>query len=127
MAVRPNAAIAPYVPSAVATPNPEARPTTRPSARVRRMTSRLIGPTAAAIVKPRTKPRSSSDVSMIPFLTNETPSAFVPRVSSSIRGGRPFRARASARAGPRGPLLQGGGADDDVVHRRGGWGTDRLV
>ena len=37
----------------MATPMPDTMPTSRPSASVRRMTSRLIGPTAAAIVKPR--------------------------------------------------------------------------
>jgi predicted metal-binding membrane protein len=64
MAVSPNAAIAPYVPSAVATPIPDTIPTSRPSASVRRMTSRLIGPTAAAMVNPRMTPRTNSVGSM---------------------------------------------------------------
>ena len=40
----------------------------RTAASVRRMTRRLIGPTAAAIVKPRTRPRRNSPVSIDPSL-----------------------------------------------------------
>ena len=47
-------------------------PTVRPSASVRRMHSTLIGPTAAAMVKPRTKPRASSSGSIDAGLAGST-------------------------------------------------------
>ncbi len=63
MALMPNAAMAPYAASAVATPNPEASPMAQPDPSVRRMTSSVMGPTAAAMVKPRTSPRRTSSLS----------------------------------------------------------------
>jgi hypothetical protein len=59
-AVTPKAAIAPYDASAAATPRPEARPTTKPDASVRRIVRIEIGPTAAAIPNPITNPRRKS-------------------------------------------------------------------
>src|SRR6185369_8329945 len=51
------------------------------------MTSRLIGPTAAAIVKPRTKPRSARAGSTgSPFGDEKTPSASA--AGASRAGGR---------------------------------------
>ena len=76
---------------------------TRPWASVRRMTSRLIGPTAAAIVKPRTKPRSASAGSTgSPFGDEKTPSASAAGASRA-GGRRPSGARGQvevARVGP---------------------------
>ena len=56
-AARPNAAIPPYVPSANATPIPDARPYTRPCSSVRRIVSSVIGPTPTAIANPIASPR----------------------------------------------------------------------
>src|SRR5437870_2582890 len=56
MAVSPNPAIHPYAASAVAAPRPVASPAVRPCSRLRRMHSRPIGPTGAAIDRPITSP-----------------------------------------------------------------------
>ena len=58
--VSPNAAIAPYVASAVATPRPDMNPYVHPRATVRRMTSSPIGPSENATAKPITRPRRKS-------------------------------------------------------------------
>ncbi len=74
------------------------------------MHSRLIGPTAAAIVKPSTKPRTSSVGSMgCVSMHNETPSASCRGCPLEIGGRRPCGRGASGRAGPRGLLLRRGG------------------
>ena len=104
MAVSPNAAIAPYVASAVATPRPDASPTARPSASVRRMQSRLIGPTAAAMANPRRKPRAKSAGSIVrimrpwtepdaaaPAVPAGRPGTETPRRAGGAGGGRPRR------------------------------------
>ena len=58
IAPSPNAAIAPYVAVGRGDAHAGREAHDPPSASVRRMTSRLIGPTAAAIVKPRMMPRA---------------------------------------------------------------------
>ena len=58
IADRPNAAMRAVGRVGRGDAQPGYQPDSRPSASVRRMTSRLIGPTAAAIVNPRIKPRS---------------------------------------------------------------------
>ena len=56
---KPNAAIAAYRPSAMATPMPETKPYRRPRRRVRLKQRKKIGPGVAAIANPSAKPRSS--------------------------------------------------------------------
>jgi hypothetical protein len=60
--VTPKAAIDAYKASAVAAPSPDAAPTARPSASVRRMHNNPIGPIAAAIAKPMARPRRSAQI-----------------------------------------------------------------
>ena len=62
-AVRPKAATDAYKPSTVAAPSPETRPTAVPSTRVRRMHSNPIGPIAAAMANPTTRPRRNAGIS----------------------------------------------------------------
>ena len=54
--VRPKAASDPYNVSAAAAPRPEQRPEIFPNCRVFRMHKMPIGPTGAAIAKPKAKP-----------------------------------------------------------------------
>ena len=56
IAVKPKAAIAPKIPSALAAPSPETKPENRPFARVRWMQRVPIGPTGAAIENPIAAP-----------------------------------------------------------------------
>ena len=91
------------------------------------MTSRLIGPTAAAIVKPSTKPRSANAGSTgTPFGREgkKTPSASVPGRHSGWWSA-PIGARSSGRGGPGGPLLRARGGRVDVMSAQGG-GRRRL-
>src|SRR5579872_1519063 len=53
--------------SADAAPSPDAKPTIRPCASVRRMHSTPIGPTGAAIEKPRTSPFHRNGISTAAF------------------------------------------------------------
>ena len=125
MALSPNAAIAPYVASAVATPSPETSPTSRPSARVRRMTSRLIGPTAAAMVKPRMKPRNvSAGSTMVSFREHEKTPRHVPGRHSGW--GRRLSGARVRSSGPVGPSGSARGARVGVMSRAG-WGIRVAV
>ena len=66
MAVKPSAAMQPYIASAVAAPSPDTKPTSRPIASVRRMQRTPIGPTGAAMARPRMKPRRMSAGTTLP-------------------------------------------------------------
>src|SRR6185312_638611 len=85
------------------------------------MTSRLMGPTAAAIVKPRTKPRNANAGSTgSPFGDEKTPSA---SAAGASRAGsrRPSGRARSGRGSPDGLLLESRGAAGRV-HHGAGWG-----
>ena len=87
------------------------------------MTSRLIGPTAAAIVKPRMKPRNANAGSTgSPFGSMDKKNALGVCAGASLGlvvGAH--RARASGRGGPGGPLLACAWRDGRG-HVGAGWG-----
>lgn len=73
IAVRPKAAMPPYVASAVAAPKPEMKPSQRPSARVRRMHNMPMGPTGAATASPITTAWKKEKMTMtIPLAQKNT-------------------------------------------------------
>src|SRR5260221_10253253 len=60
IAARPSAPHVAKIASATAAPKPDARPERVPSARLRRMTMMLTGPTGAASARPMMNPRTKS-------------------------------------------------------------------